>query len=256
MKKINKEKFNLSLQKLFEMVALLFLVNLTFLIVNVVGGIIFTLGPTLKASHKVIMKHLNHDKVIFFKDFFKEFYNSYFLSIFITIPHILLISASFIGLYFSYKSQSGNILVYVTMIITFVFMIYILTSMMFVFFFKNRLDCSYWEAFKLSLTHPWGKFGYLLIILIIILSSFILCYLFVTLFLVFLFGLYFLIIEYFGSKAFTKSYFINLQKKIDDKKMFFLEVTEELKAEDLEKAKKIFEKKQSKNHKKNKFDKE
>lgn len=226
------------------MVSLLFLVNITFLVINIVGGIFFTLGPTIKSSLKVIRMQLENEKVSFFKDYFKEFYTSYFPAIFTTIPHIIFLILGGFSFWLSFHNLSGSFIFYLTLVITLIFLVYILTSLIYVFFFKNRLDCTYFEAFKLSLTHPWGKFGYLMLILLSILLSF-------TLLVVFLFGAIFLAVEYFGSKAFTQQYFLRMQQKIDDKKREMSEIAEELKAEDLAKAKLIYDKKNSKNKKEN-----
>lgn len=190
----------------------LVILNFTFLIFTIMGFGLFGLAPSIKASQYMIMKWINKEEPPLLKTFWSVYKKDFLYTYLTFVPYALGITLFSVTLSLALKYMKG-----ITMIMSIsgsvLFLFIFVVGLFFVFFFKNRYEIGFLRAIKYSFTLPFGRFGYLFLILV---CQAVLFSLSIVLwaYLIFLnFGFSMFITEFFGHLAFRKIDLETLREK-------------------------------------------
>lgn len=160
--------------KLSEYIYRAFLTTVCFILFTLMGIVIFSLGPAIKAAQKMTMDFNNGYEEPFFKTYFSYFKKDYLKSMFTSLFYIILLTIIILINYFGISKLENKNILGILIVVSSIIFIFIIHGFSSCYYFINKFDTKYIDAIRFSFTISWSKLSLVILNLLLILVTIIL----------------------------------------------------------------------------------
>lgn len=156
----------------------LILINFTFIVFSLMGLIVFGIGPSYYASHKIISDWLNKDFPPYFKTYFKYYKEAFIANNIVMFIYIVALAIIMFNMYTFYINLENSFWNSFGLLTNLLLLLCITNGIIYYPNLKRKFDISFKEAiinsFKLSWAFPFRTLSVYIVITITIIGIVIL----------------------------------------------------------------------------------